>query len=154
MNSVPPNARITVLLPLAFAPALAQPVAQAVVETGRHLQGSWTAVHADRDGRRADDLLGQRVSFTANRFQIHATDGRVILEGSYRLEPGARPAAIDLAHDDGTLLSKVWKGIYALDGDTLWLCENAVDVDAPRPTAFAPRSGSGEVCITLQRGAR
>jgi hypothetical protein len=42
-------------------------------------------------------------------------------------------------------------GIYALDGDMLKTCDNAPDLDKPRPTAFEARAGSGCVLITFKR---
>ena len=42
-------------------------------------------------------------------------------------------------------------GIYALDGDTLTVCDNAPDLDKGRPTAFEATSGSGYVLITFKR---
>jgi len=44
-----------------------------------------------------------------------------------------------------------WKGIYALDGDTLSMCDNAPNLDEGRPTAFEAKSGSGHVRITFKR---
>ena len=144
------NACVASWLALTWAPA----VAQTSADVERRLHGSWTATQANLEGRRSDDLVGQRIAFTANRFVIHAADGRMLLAGNYRLAPGTRPLAIDLAHDDRPLLSTVWRGIVAIDGDTLRYCENAVDLDAPRPTTFAPAPGSGELCITYRREAR
>ena len=100
------------------------------------------------------ELVGQRLAFTANRFEISAADGRRLLAGSYRLASGTRPHAIDLAHDERPLLTTLWRGIVAVEGDTLRYCENAVDLDAPRPTSFAPTPGSGELCITYRRDPR
>jgi hypothetical protein len=45
----------------------------------------------------------------------------------------------------------VWKGIYALKGDTLRICDNAPDLAKPRPTAFEAKRGSGYVLITFKR---
>ena len=45
----------------------------------------------------------------------------------------------------------MWKGIYALDGGTLTICDNAPNPDDGRPAAFEARSGSGYVLITFKR---
>jgi hypothetical protein len=45
----------------------------------------------------------------------------------------------------------VWKGIYAVDGDTLTTCDNAPNLKKGRPTAFEAKSGSGYVLITFKR---
>jgi hypothetical protein len=41
----------------------------------RKLLGVWTA-KAQRDGKPAADVLGHRITFTSNRFEIHSKDGK------------------------------------------------------------------------------
>ena len=67
------------------------------------------------------------------------------------MEPSTQPAAIDFEHMEGTLKGKTWKGIYALDGDTLTICDNALNLDKGRPAAFEARTGSGYIFITFKR---
>jgi uncharacterized protein (TIGR03067 family) len=117
----------------------------------KRLQGSWTATKAERDGKVADDVTGHRLSFTAGRFQIQSSDGKTLYAGTVRVDPGARPAAIDFEHTDGELKGKGWKGIYALDADTLTICDNAPNPDKGRPASFAAGPGSGYVLITFTR---
>ena len=45
----------------------------------------------------------------------------------------------------------MWKGIYALDSDTLTTCDNAPDPDKGRPAAFEAKAGSGYIFITFRR---
>jgi hypothetical protein len=49
------------------------------------------------------------------------------------------------------LKGKAWKGIYALDGDTLMTCDNAPNPYKGRPTAFEAKTGSGHILITFKR---
>ena len=135
------------ILGTALAPAFAQPAKEAP----KKLQGSWTATQAERDGKPADDVVGHRLSFTGNRFQIQSKDGKPLYEGTFRVDPSAKPAAIDFAHTEGALKGKAWKGIYALDGDTLRVCDNAPNLDKGRPAAFEAKSGSGHVLVTFKR---
>jgi hypothetical protein len=67
------------------------------------------------------------------------------------MDPSAKPAAIDFEHKEGVLKGKAWKGIYALDGDTLTICDNAPNLNKGRPTTFEIKSGSGYVLITFKR---
>lgn len=115
------------------------------------LQGAWTATKAERDGKSADDVVGHKLTFTGNRFQIVSKDGKSLYAGTVRLDPSAKPAAIDFDLTDGALKGKTWKGIYALDGDALRICDNAPNLDATRPVAFEAKSGSGYVCVTFGR---
>lgn len=130
-----------------LAPAFAQPAEDA----GKKLQGTWTAAQAERDGKAADDVVGNRLSFTGSRFRIQSKDGKPLFAGTFQANPAAKPAAIDFQHTDGPMKGKAWKGIYALDGDTLRVCDNAPNPDKGRPAAFEAKSGSGHVFITFKR---
>jgi uncharacterized protein (TIGR03067 family) len=128
-----------------FVLAFAQPAdAQAALE------GAWTATKAERDGKAANDLVGHRLSFTGNRFEIRSKDGKTLFAGTVRMDPGAKPAAIDFENMEKDLKGQ-WKGIYALKGDTLIICDNAPNMARDRPAAFEARSGSGYVCVTFAR---
>jgi uncharacterized protein (TIGR03067 family) len=128
---------------------LAQPAEQAQ----KQLEGTWIATKAKRDGKAADDVVGHRLSFTGNRFQIQSKDGKPLYAGTVRVDPSAKPAAIDFEHTEGVVKGKTWKGIYALDDGTLTICDNAPNLDERRPTAFEAKSGSGYDLITF-KGAK
>lgn len=128
-------------------PAFAQPVGEA----RRQLEGAWTATRAQRDGKAAADVVGHRLSFAGDRFQIRSGEGRPLYAGTIRVEPNVRPAAIDFEHTEGALTGKVWKGIYVVNGDTLTICDNAPNLDRARPGRFEAGRGSGCVCITFER---
>jgi uncharacterized protein (TIGR03067 family) len=54
-------------------------------------------------------------------------------------------------HTEGALKGKAWKGIYALDGDTLKICDNAPNLEKGRPTALEVKRGSGYLLVTFKR---
>jgi uncharacterized protein (TIGR03067 family) len=130
---------------------LAPAFADQAEEAQKQLQGTWTATQAERDGKAADYVVGHRRSVTGNRFQIESKDGERLYEGTIRLDSSTKPAAIDSKHTEGPLKGKTWKGIYALDGDTLRTCDNAPDLDKTRPTAFEAKPASRYVLITFER---
>jgi uncharacterized protein (TIGR03067 family) len=134
------------ILETALAPALAP-----AAEAPKGLQGAWTATQAERDGKGADDVIGHRLSFAGNRFQIRSKEGKPLYAGTVRVDQTAKPASIDFDHTEGAPKGRTWKGIYALDGDTLTICDNAPNPDKGRPTAFEATSGSGHVLITFKR---
>ncbi len=115
------------------------------------LHGSWTATKAERDGKAAEDLVGHRLSFTGERFQIQSKDGKLAYAGSVRVDPNAKPASIDFDNTEGVAKGQAWKGIYVLDGDTLTICDNAPNPAKPRPAALEAKSGSGYVLVTFRR---
>jgi uncharacterized protein (TIGR03067 family) len=131
----------------ALVPASARPAEQAQ----KQLQGTWTTTRAQRGGQAAEDVLGHLLSVTGNRFQIRSRDGKLLYAGTFRLDPGTKPATFDFEHTEGALKGKEWKGIYALDGDTLTTCDNGPDPDKARPTAFEAGPGSGYILITFRR---
>jgi uncharacterized protein (TIGR03067 family) len=139
---------------LILGTGLVSAFAQPTEEANKKLQGTWTATQAERDGKVADDVLGHRLSFTGNRFQIQSKDGKLLYAGTVRLNPSSKPAAIDFEHTEGVVKGKAWKGIYALDGDTLTMCDNAPNLDKDRPAAFEAKSGSGHVLITFKHAKR
>ena len=141
------SAACLLILATGLVPAFAQPAEEAQ----KKLQGTWTARRAERDGKAADDVLGNRLSFTGNRFRIQSRDGKLLYSGTVRVDPGAKPATIDFEHTEGAQKGKAWKGIYTLDGDTLTVCDNAPNLDKGRPAAFEANSGSGYVLITFRR---
>src|SRR5215475_10362729 len=79
---------------------LALAFAQPAPEAQKKLQGSWTATKAEQDGKAADDVVGHRLSFTGNRFQIQSKDNKPLYAGTVRVDPSAKPAAIDFAHTE------------------------------------------------------
>ena len=118
------------------------------------LQGTWIATKAEQDGKAADDLVGHRLSFMGNRFEIRSKDDRPLYAGTVQMNPKAKPATIDFQQKKGVLNRKAWKGIYAVDGDTLTTCDNAPNLKKGRPAAFEAKSGSGYVLITFKREKR
>jgi uncharacterized protein (TIGR03067 family) len=142
---------ISLMCGLILGTGLVSALAQPAGDAPKSLQGAWTATQGERDGKAADDVVGHRLSFSGNRFRIQSKDGKPLFAGTVGVRPSAKPAAIDFEHLEGTLKGKAWKGIYALDGDTLKVCDNAPNLDKGRPAAFEARSGSGHVLITFRR---
>jgi uncharacterized protein (TIGR03067 family) len=96
-----------------------------ILGTQNELQGTWTATKAEQDSIADNAVIGHRLSFIGNRFQIHSKESNSLYSGTVRVDPSVRPAAIDFEHTEGVLNGKEWKGIYALEGDTLTTCDNA-----------------------------
>jgi uncharacterized protein (TIGR03067 family) len=115
------------------------------------LQGAWTATRAEVDGKGDNNVVGHRLFFASNRFRIQSKDGKPLYEGTVRTDRSATPSAIDFEHTGGTLANKVWKGIYRLDGDALAICDNAPNLDKPRPGTFSSKAGAGDECVTFAR---
>jgi uncharacterized protein (TIGR03067 family) len=139
------------LCAMAMTMAAATASAQFANEAVGQMQGTWTAAKAERDGKAAPDVVGNRLSVTGSRFDIRSKGGKLLYSGTYRLDATKKPATIDFAHNHGKLKGKDWKGIYALEGGTLTICDNAVDPGKERPKAFQTKAKSGIVCIDFRR---
>ena len=86
---------IFLLLSAAF-PVLAANLAAA--EDG--IDGAWTAISAERDGAPANELVGHRIEFDADRFRI-TKDGSLLFGGRFAKDSAKEPAQIDFAVEDG-----------------------------------------------------
>ena len=77
--------------------------AQLARAADKDLQGTWTATKAERDGRAATDLIGHRLFFSGNRFEIQSKDRKSLYSGTVQVDANAKPAAIDFQHAEGGL---------------------------------------------------
>jgi uncharacterized protein (TIGR03067 family) len=114
------------------------------------IRGTWTAVSAERNGAAADDIKGHRLTLQGDRFTIRSK-GKIVYQGTFRLDPSKIPATIDFTNTGGEAKGKVWQGIYSLEGDGLKICDNADDTAKPRPATFATEPGSGKVLVVFKR---
>jgi uncharacterized protein (TIGR03067 family) len=116
------------------------------------LTGTWTATEAMRDGAPAVDVVGHRLTFTDDGFQIAKPDGVLVYGGTYRVDPAAVPPAIDFVNTEGEASGVTWAGIWRLDDAGLVIADNAPDPSRPRPNAFAAPDGSGYIVVTFAPG--
>jgi len=115
------------------------------------LDGTWTAVSAERNGKPADEIKGHRLTFAGDTFVIER-EGKTLYKGTFKTDPAKKPAHIDFIQTEGQDKGKTWRGIYLLEGDTLRTNDNAPDVSKPRPTQFTTKPDSGYVLVVFKRG--
>jgi uncharacterized protein (TIGR03067 family) len=115
-------------------------------------QGTWDVVKLEIAGQDATFALkdaSATMTFEGNKYVF--TAGPEGEKGTFKLDPKAKPATIDLMITEGKGKGKTQPGIYQLDGDTLKIClgdEGAKD----RPTKFATAPEAAElVLFTLKR---
>jgi uncharacterized protein (TIGR03067 family) len=118
------------------------------------LQGQWVATAAERNGKPAPEVVGHKLTFAGERFTVLSPAGKLLYEGTIRLDAAQKPATIDFRHDRGLLAGTTWKGIYALQGTKLRTCDNAPDTARGRPTSFDTSKQKGCVAITFERAPR
>lgn len=137
-------ARIVMMV---IALLLAQPAWGAdPVTRARDLEGTWSAISAERDGAAASELIGHRIEFAGDHFQIAGKDG-VLFGGSFTVAA----AHIDFKIAEGAARGQSWAGIFRIENGLLTICDNAPDPSASRPREFGAPKGSGYVCLTFKR---
>jgi uncharacterized protein (TIGR03067 family) len=121
-------------------------------EDARTIQGAWTVVSAERDGKPTTEVAGHRLACSGDTFTIQR-EGHTLYRGIYSADAGRKPATIDFFHTEGNLKGRAWKGIYRFEGEALRVCDNAPDMAKPRPTRFSTGPGSGYICIVFKRAS-
>ncbi len=119
------------------------PSLEASRKGGESLQGVWRILSSTQP----DDVISSTNGLflvRGNRFCWQSREEEP-LEGGLYLDPSSSPKAFDFATSQRTL-----EGIYALEGDTLWLCWDLAP-DAKRPRQFAAEPGSHQILMVLKR---
>jgi len=120
----------------------------------RRLEGEWTLVHGEADGRPFPEealAIGKRV---VRGNEITVTMGpEVYLQAAFALRPSETPKAIDYVITAGPHQAQTQLGIYETDGDRIKVC--MAPVGRPRPRGFSTRPPEGGVLTVWKRkGAR
>ncbi len=118
----------------------------------KRLAGTWQGVAAEEGGEAAvaDTAKQLRLEFDGEKFKAYFGD-MVLMAGTLKLDPSAKPKAIDLKSSEGRLAGKTGEGIYELDGDKLKLC--LVEPGEKRP-AELKTAKQGQHLITYERAKK
>ena len=114
------------------------------------LQGTWRAVDATVSGSAAPQVNGNRLKFSGDRFQI-CKDSELRYGGTISSDPAASPPAIEFDQSETDTLAGIWLGIYEVRGDTLTICDNAPDMEKPRPESFGDGATAGYIVVHIRR---
>ncbi len=119
-------------------------------EERQQLQGTWVATAAEQDG----DKMGKKevqaltIEFKGDRFTVTVGD-RPLMSGSFTVDPGKDPKAIDMKSKAGRAMGETILAIYDLDNDKLRLCLG--DPGKKRPTAFVSTKKNKHFFGTFKR---
>lgn len=129
---------------------LGAPVPQKdATEDKKAIEGMWVVESAHREGKADDAIKGDKLTFKAGNITIQSAKGEKDEKGTYVLDPGKKPATIDMTAADDK--KEVVKGIYALEGDTLKICMTDGPDKESRPTEFSAKKGSRYLLVVLKR---
>lgn len=116
------------------------------------LQGKWEIVSfavEDTVVKKEDKSAAWKGTFEKDLFvekdrfgQVGASNAKLTLDDT------RVPKQITVQDDDGKL---TFRGIYALDGDTLKVCMNGDGTDVRRPEAFVTKKGTPLILVTLKK---
>jgi uncharacterized protein (TIGR03067 family) len=141
-----------VCLVVGVGPTAADEKDDAVKKDLAALAGTWVPVSVEIDGRKLGDeeLKGVAVTYGASgKISVRRGD-KVIGEGTFKIDPGKKPKAIDYKQtSEGEDKGKTALGIYEVEGDTLKLC--TVPEGKERPAEFSSKPGSGHYLRVYKR---
>lgn len=129
-----------------FGLAVACPAAD---DAKTELEGTWELVSFEREGKPVAFQGTSRSTITGNKF-VFMRDGMLVTAGTFKLDPTAKPKAMDSTYTEGPDKGKSFKGIYELKGDSLRFCRPG-SPDDPRPTAFKSEAGSTAFVSVFKR---
>ncbi len=116
------------------------------------LQGKWeimSIAFEDKVIKREDKLGAWKDTFDKDLFVEGERFGAVgYSNAKIKLDDTRDPKQITIQDDDGKL---TFRGIYALDGDTLKMCMNGDGNDVRRPEEFVTKKGTPLILVTLKK---
>jgi uncharacterized protein (TIGR03067 family) len=135
---------------LTAALALAAPAAEVKKDEDR-LQGEWKVQSLENAGKKAEPKEFANWKLIVSGDKMKALDGKDVMdEYSFRLDPAAKPPAIDMTILAGESKDKTLVGIYRLEGDTLTVCVSEPG-KRDRPKEFRTTEKESHLLLVFQR---
>ncbi|MBV9126392.1 MAG: TIGR03067 domain-containing protein [Planctomycetes bacterium] len=116
----------------------------------KDLQGTWTVVSVERDGKMVPPEKLQGWTWTVQGDKYTFQPGDQSIEGTYRLDQRRKPWTIEATRTNGPEKGTTLMGIYRQEGDTLTICFSPAG-KTERPSHFASPPGSGLALYVLKR---
>ncbi|MBM3994957.1 MAG: TIGR03067 domain-containing protein [Planctomycetes bacterium] len=106
----------------------------------KQFQGKWAAAVMIDNGKPVDEKMRKATTLIVdgNKFVLK-DDDKVILEGTFKIDPLKKPKSIDATVSFGANKDVVVLGIYQIDGDVRKSC--FADADKTRPDRFRKEEG-------------
>ena len=113
------------------------------------IQGTWLASAAELGGKPFPEEVRKSIKLTLKDGKYTVTVGKNPDQGTVRLDPSAKPKALDVIGTEGPNKGKTIRAIYERDGDTLRVCYDLSGKD--RPTEFKTKAGTQLFLVTYKR---
>ena len=114
------------------------------------LQGTWTLVSEERDGKKlpGEEVKKTKITFTGDKFPDTSGIG-TSRNGVIKIDPTKTPKWMNSTATDDAGKGKASMGIYEIKGDDYKVCFSPPGKD--RPTEFASKQGSGIILQVWRR---
>jgi len=113
------------------------------------MEGTWTMVSGEENGRKLSDEVRQeaRLTIVSDQHLVHV--GPMITNGTHKIDAAATPKTIDSTDLVGPLKGRMLLGIYELTDTEFKVC--FAPHGKERPTEFTSKAGSGNFIHCWQR---
>ncbi|MGE3805096.1 MAG: TIGR03067 domain-containing protein [Gemmataceae bacterium] len=115
----------------------------------KSLQGTWLAQTAELGGKPFPDEIRKTIKLTLEDGKYTVSVAKNLDKGTVKLDPVAKPKAMDITGTEGPNRGRKYLAIYELDGDTLKICYDLSG--KARPNEFKSTAGSQLFLVTYQR---
>jgi uncharacterized protein (TIGR03067 family) len=113
------------------------------------IQGTWLPSTAELAGQKFPDETLKMMKLVVKDDQYTVTVGTELDKGTVKLNPSAKPKALDITGTEGPNKGKMIPAIYERSGDTLKICYNLGGKS--RPTEFKTKAGTQLFFVTYKR---
>jgi uncharacterized protein (TIGR03067 family) len=119
---------------------------------GDTLEGTWLPSAAELGGKAFPDEVRKTIKLVVKGDKYTVTVGKQVDRGTVKLNPKAKPKALDITGTEGPNKGKTIQAIYERDGDTLRVCYDLSGKS--RPAEFKTRAGTQLFLVTYKRQKR
>ena len=116
---------------------------------GDTIEGTWLPATAELGGKPFPEEVRKSIKLTVKDGKYTVMVGKNPDRGTTKLDPSAKPKAMDITGTEGPNKGKTFLAIYDLDGDTLKVCYDLSGKD--RPTEFKTAEGTQLFLVTYKR---
>ena len=116
------------------------------------IEGTWLPSSAELAEKKFPDEVRKSIKLVVAGDKYTVTVGDKIDKGTVKLDPKAKPKALDITWTEGPNKGKTIRCIYERDGDTLRICYDLSGKG--RPKAFETKAGTQLFLVTYKREKR
>ena len=116
------------------------------------IDGAWLPTSAELGGQKFSDDVRKTIKLVVKDDKYTVTVGMQVDRGTVKLNPSAKPKALDVTGTDGPNKGKTFPAIYERNGDTLRVCYDLSGKS--RPAEFKTAKQTQEYLVTYKRAKR